>query len=94
MTWMVDKTGFNVIEVTDSGSATVARTMPHAKARQRAHLIAAAPELLEALQEHQQLIGLLSSCIRGGETLNDDGERLYHHRREQAAAATAKATQS
>lgn len=46
--WKVDKHGFNIVTVDEP--ATVALLQPHAHIKQRAKLIAAAPEVTEALQ--------------------------------------------
>lgn len=46
--WEVDNSGFNIKEA--GKSHTVAMTQPHGRMKQRARLIAAAPEMLEQLR--------------------------------------------
>ena len=49
--WATDKSGFNVIEqIAGGGAATVALVQPHARMKERAALIASAPDLLAALE--------------------------------------------
>ena len=52
--WEVDASGFNIKE--EGKPITVAMTQPHSRMKQRARLIAAAPELLEALKEAVAII--------------------------------------
>lgn len=78
--WEVDASGFNIKE--EGKPITVAMTQPHSRMKQRARLIAAAPELLEALKT-------LDSIERGMQGWHEDAKANAWAR---ARAAIAKAT--
>ena len=70
--WRVDPSGFNVIQQIDGGVATVALLQPHARIKDRAHLIAAAPALLVLVEDTRDC---LTDFLRefDDEVIGDDG---------------------
>ena len=77
--WKVDKSGFNVIRST--APITIAMTQPSTHMKANARLIAAAPELLEALKT-------LDNIERGMQGWHEDAKANVWAR---ARAAIAKA---
>jgi len=57
-------------------------------------LIAAAPELLEALEDMRRLAASLEDMLKEGQPMDPDTQRLADDQHEQARAALAKATLS
>jgi hypothetical protein len=89
--WRVDAGGFNVVLDKPSGP-TVAVTQPHAHAKDHARLIAAAPELLEALEPFVSGAGHTMTFLRTREKMHATGQELYLEDVRRARAAIAKAT--
>ena len=72
--WEVDASGFNIKE--EGKPITVAMTQPHSRMKQRARLIAAAPDLLEAGRD---------MAMAHGHPDDPDVEAWWESRAEEAA---------
>ena len=89
--WEVDASGFNIKE--EGKPITVAMTQPHSRMKQRARLIAAAPDLLEALQGLGAMPEGYCFCFGGNRKRNAARPDHQHTGKCRAArAAIAKAT--
>jgi hypothetical protein len=81
--WMVDRSGFNVIEQLKDGVASVAHLQPHARMKERAALI------VKAVNCHHELVdvaGLLAAWDQ-----SDGDPALISEACSKARAALAKA---
>lgn len=76
--WETDYSGFNVVERKPDGIATVATLQPHARIKERACLIAAAPKLRDAIADMLWCIDTGVSderwgtaCLKANDALNE-----------------------